>query len=66
MRIKKYFKEVAREARRVRWPKRDQMIPALFAVIGVTLFAVLFLMLEDWGSATLLQQLRNAFSAMKR
>ena len=31
----KYTKEVIREGKRVRWPKRDQLIPAIIAVVVI-------------------------------
>ncbi|MBQ2494348.1 MAG: preprotein translocase subunit SecE [Bacilli bacterium] len=57
----KYTKEVVKEGRRIRWPKRDQLIPAIVVVIIISAFAALFLTLEDLTAASLINQLRNAF-----
>jgi preprotein translocase SecE subunit len=57
----KYTKEVVKEGRRIRWPKRDQLIPAIIVVIIISAFAALFLTLEDLTAASLINQLRNAF-----
>ncbi len=64
MGVRKYFKEVAREGRRVRWPNREQLLPALGVVLLIAIFTALFLMLEDLASGTLIQQLHNAFSSI--
>ena len=57
----KYTKEVVKEGRRIRWPKRDQLIPAIIVVIIISAFAALFLTLEDLTAASLINPLRNAF-----
>ena len=57
----KYTKEVVKEGRRIRWPKRDQLIPAIIVVVIISAFAALFLTLEDLTAASLINQLRNAF-----
>ncbi len=59
-----YFNGVAREAKRVRWPKKDSFLPALAVVICITVFAAIFLALEDLASGTLIDQLRTAFEAI--
>ena len=57
----KYVKEVVREGKRIRWPKRDQLIPAIIAVIVITAFVAIFLSLEDLTAASMINQLRAAF-----
>ncbi len=57
----KYMKEVGKEAKRVRWPKRDVLIPTIVVVIIITAFAAIFLSLEDLTAASLIQQLKAAF-----
>ena len=56
-----YFKGVSREAKRVRWPKKDTFLPAIGVVICIAIFAVIFWVLEDLAAGTLIEQLRNAF-----
>ncbi len=57
----KYIKEVGKEAKRVRWPKRDQLIPMIIVVIAISLFAAIFLSLEDLTAASMINQLKTAF-----
>ncbi len=57
----KYTKEVIKEGKRVRWPKRDVLLPTIGFVICIAAFAAFFLSLEDLTAGSLIQQLRNAF-----
>ena len=57
----KYTKEVVKEGKRVRWPKRDQLIPAIIAVVVIAAFVAIFLSLEDYTAASLINQLKAAF-----
>lgn len=59
-----YFRGVAREAKRVRWPKREVFLPAIGVVIAITVFAAIFLVLEDLAAGTLIEQLQKAFELM--
>ena len=42
---KKYAQEVVREGKRVRWPKREQFVPALIAALVICIFCALVLSL---------------------
>ncbi len=57
----KYMKEVVKEGKRVRWPKREQLWPAVAVVICISIFVALFLALEDLTAASIISQLKNAF-----
>ena len=57
----KYTKEVVKEGKRVRWPKREVLLPTLVVVLFIAAFAAIFLSLEDLTAGSLIQQLRNAF-----
>ncbi|HBS02774.1 MAG TPA: preprotein translocase subunit SecE [Firmicutes bacterium] len=57
----KYAKEVVKEGKRVRWPKREQLIPMIVVVIAVSAFAAIFLALEDLTAASMINQLKAAF-----
>ncbi len=57
----KYIKEVGKEAKRVRWPKRDKLVPMIVVVIAISLFAAIFLSLEDLTAASMINQLKAAF-----
>jgi preprotein translocase SecE subunit len=61
MNITKFFQEVAREAKRVRWPQRDALLTSIFIVIVITVFSAFALTLEDLAVAELLGQIRAAF-----
>jgi preprotein translocase SecE subunit len=61
MNIKKFFQEVTREAKRVRWPQRDALLTSIFIVIVITVFSAFALTLEDLAVAELLGQIRAAF-----
>ena len=57
----KYAKEVIKEGKRVRWPKREQLVPMISVVIAITAFAAIFLSLEDLTAASMISQLKAAF-----
>ncbi len=57
----KYTKEVVKEGKRIRWPKRDVLVPTLVVVICIAVFAAVFLSLEDLTAGSLIQQLKDAF-----
>ena len=57
----KYVKEVVKEGKRVRCPKREQLIPAIVVVISISVFAAIFLSLEDYTAGSLIQQIKAAF-----
>ena len=58
---KKYMQEVVREGKRIRWPKRDTLIPTIIVVIVIAGIAALFLSIEDLGAAQLIKMLKEAF-----
>ena len=64
MGVRKYASEVVKEGKRVRWPKREEFIPALVAVLVVCVVAALFLSLEDWAAGSLIQQIKELFKGM--
>ncbi|MCR5079542.1 MAG: preprotein translocase subunit SecE [Bacilli bacterium] len=57
----KYMKEVVKEGKRIRWPKRDDLIKTAIVVVVITAFAALILSLEDLAAGSMIQQLRDAF-----
>jgi len=58
---KKYVKEVVKEGKRIRWPKRDVLIPTIIVVVVIAGLAALFLSLEDLAAGSLIQILKDAF-----
>lgn len=61
MGIKSYAKGVVKEGRRVRWPKRDVLIPSIIVVIVIAVVAGLLLFAEDAAGARLIGILKDAF-----
>ena len=57
----KYVKEVVKEGKRIRWPKREILLPTIVVVICISVFVALFLTLEDLTAGSLINQLRNVF-----
>lgn len=66
MGLKKYAEGIVKEGKRVRWPKRDVLIPAIVTVVVVAVFFGIMLLLEDWAGNTLLDILKNAFSGLAK
>ena len=64
MGVKSYFKGVAKEAKRVRWPKRDELIPSIIVVIIIAAVAGLLLFGEDAAGARLIAILKDAFKGI--
>lgn len=60
-----YFKGVFKEGKRVKWPKKRDFFPAVAVVLCITIFAAIFLALEDYAGGILVQQLRDAFSSLR-
>jgi len=61
MGLKSYAKGVAKEGKRVRWPKRDVLIPSIVVVVVVAVLFGLILFLEDAAGNRLIQILGEAF-----
>ncbi len=60
---KKYMKEVVKEGKRIRWPKRDELWPAIVTVIVITVFVAIFLAIWDLLANSIISQLKDAFGA---
>ncbi len=65
MGVKKYTQEVIKEGKRVRWPKKDQFIPAFVTALVICAFCALVLSLEDLAAGSLIGQLKQLFSGLK-
>jgi preprotein translocase SecE subunit len=57
----KYTKEVVKEGKRVRWPHREELVPMIIVVVVISVFAAIFLALEDLTAGSLISQLKTAF-----
>ena len=62
MGLKSYAKGVVKEGKRVRWPKREVLIPSIIVVVVITVFAALVLFAEDAAGNRIIQLLKDAFS----
>ncbi|NLZ15957.1 MAG: preprotein translocase subunit SecE [Erysipelotrichaceae bacterium] len=61
MGIKKFTKDVVKEGKRVRWPKKDVLVPSIIVVIVVAALTGLLLMGEDALGKGLIDALMDAF-----
>ena len=61
MGLKSYFKGVVKEGKRVRWPKREVLIPSIIVVTVIAVLAALILFAEDAAGNRLIQMLKDAF-----
>lgn len=66
MGLKKFASGVIKEGKRVRWPKRDVLLPAIAVVVIIAVLAGLLLTLEDYAGNTLLEVLRKSFEGLKK
>ena len=64
MGAKSYAKGVVKEGKRVRWPKRDVLIPSIIVVVVIAVFTGLLLFGEDAAGNKLIQILKDAFGSM--
>lgn len=64
MGVKSYAKGVVKEGKRVRWPKRDVLIPSIIVVVVIAVFTGLLLFGEDAAGNKLIQILKDAFGSM--
>ncbi len=65
MGLKSYAQGVVKEGRRVRWPKRDVLVPAIIVIIIIIVIASLVLFFEDWLGNTLLQAISSSFGVLE-
>lgn len=65
MGVKSYAKGVVKEGKRVRWPKREVLIPSIIVVVVIATISALLLFAEDVAGNRLIQMLKEAFSSMK-
>lgn len=65
MGLGKYFKGVVKEGKRVRWPKREVLIPSIIVVVIIAAVTGLLLFAEDMAGKKLIDILSDAFSGIK-
>lgn len=66
MTVKKYVQEVIKEGKRVRWPKREDLLPAILIVVVMAAFFAAVLSLEDVAVGKLLGALEQVFATFNK
>ena len=62
MGVKKFTQEVIKEGKRVRWPKREVLVPAIVVVVIIAAVVGLILMGEDALGKGLIDVLKSTFN----
>ena len=62
MGVKKFASDVIKEGKRVRWPKRDVLIPSIIVVVVIAALVGLILMGEDVLGKGLIDVLKKTFN----
>ena len=62
MGVKKFTQDVVKEGKRVRWPKREVLLPAILVVVVIAAITGLLLMGEDALGKSLIDVLKNTFN----
>ena len=65
MGLGKYFAGVVKEGKRVRWPKREVLIPSIIVVVIIAAVTGLLLFAEDLAGKQLIDILSDAFAGIK-
>ena len=65
MGLKKFAGGVIKEGKRVRWPKKEVLIPSIIVVVIISVVVGLLLFAEDLAGKKLIDILSEAFSSMK-
>jgi preprotein translocase SecE subunit len=65
MGLGKFARGVVKEGKRVRWPKKDVLIPSIIVVVVISVVVGLLLFAEDLAGKKLIDILSEAFSSMK-
>ena len=61
---KKFVSGVIKEGKRVRWPKRDVLIPSIIVVVIIAAVTGLLLFAEDLAGKQLIDVLSDAFKGI--
>ena len=62
MGVKKFAADVIKEGKRVRWPKRDVLVPSIIIVVIIAALVGLILTGEDALGKGLIDVLKNTFN----
>ena len=64
MGLGKFARGVVKEGKRVRWPKKDVLIPSIIVVVVISVTVGLLLFAEDLAGKKLIDILSEAFASM--
>ena len=64
MGLKKFAAGVVKEGKRVRWPKREVLVPSIIVVVVIAALTGLLLFGEDLAGKKLIDILADAFKGM--
>ena len=62
MGVRKFTQEVVKEGKRVRWPRRDVLVPSFIIVVIIAAVVGLILMGEDALGKGLIDVLKTSFN----
>ena len=65
MGLGKFARGVIKEGKRVRWPKKDVLIPSIIVVVVISVVVGLLLFAEDLAGKKLIDILSEAFASIK-
>ena len=65
MGVKKFTQDVIKEGKRVRWPKKDVLVPSIIVVVIIAAVTGLLLFAEDLAGKKLIDILSDAFKNIK-
>ena len=65
MGLRRFAAGVVKEGKRIRWPKREELIPAIIVVVLIAAITGMLLFAEDIAGKKLIDILKDAFSSMK-
>ena len=65
MGLKKFAAGVIKEGKRIRWPKKEELVPAIIVVVLIAAITGMILFGEDIAGKKLIDILKDAFSSVK-
>ena len=65
MGLKKFAGGVIKEGKRVRWPKKEVLLPSIIVVVIISVVVGLLLFAEDLAGKKLIDILTDAFKGIK-
>ena len=65
MGLRRFAAGVIKEGKRIRWPKKEELIPAIIVVVLIAAITGMILFGEDIAGKKLIDILKDAFSSVK-